>query len=604
MDDKQLVRLDFKPGLESNQTQYAAEGAWFDGDKVRFYQGKPETIGGWINVHGAGASTAFDGIARGIHTWTDNVGVNYVAIGTHRRLYVWDKSSNFIDITPIRANTALTDNFNTSTGSAEVLITATGHGGNNGDIIAIVSASISIGNTIILSSVGTTVEYTAIVSDANTVRLSVVSAATSTLVQGGSTAQLIWYLPVGRLNNTPGTGWGGGAWGVSTWGTARSSGVLQILRTWSLDSWGQTLVASPRGGALYHWGINTNTRASVITAAPSIIDFMIVSPEDQHIICLGTHDEAGAYNPMIVRWNSQGNLTDWTASATNTAGTKTLSGKGKLISGIKARNQILLFTDNSLYSMAHQGALVGNTAISLTFDFSFLGGNCGIVAPHAAVLADGRVFWMSHNQFFVYDGAIIPIPCPVRDKVFDIIDHQQMTKTFAGQIAKFNEVIWFFQSMSSTEIDRYVAFNYMENTWSYGTLTRTAWIDQDNFDNPMGTGTDSKLYYHETGVSADGGALANYVESGYIDLGDGTDLLFVDKFLPDFNVSIGNIGVSFKFSKFPNQTPVEKGPVNVGNTTKQKGVRGRGRQMAIRVSSNNHWRYGSPRVRVKPDGEH
>ena len=595
MDKKEYVRLDFQPGIVSNSTQYATEGGWFDGDKVRFYGGKPRAIGGWINVNGVQSSATYDGITRGLHSWTDYTGNSYVAIGTHKRLQVWDRSQTFIDITPIRLTQALTNNFNTSSGSAEVLISATGHGGSNNDIIAIVSATISIGNTIVLSSAGTSTEYTAIVSSANIVRVCVVSAATSTLAGGGGTAQLVWYLPVGRQHNQLGTGWGAGAYGVSSWGTERGSGVLQILRTWSLDTWGQTLVAAPKGGSLYQWGLNTNSRASVITAAPSIIDYMFVSPEDQHLICLGTHDTGGTYNPLLVRWCSQANLNDWATSATNTAGSKTLSGKGKLISGIRTPNQMLLFTDNALYAMTFIGP-------PLTFGFSFLGDGCGLVAPHAAVVVDGRVYWMSQESFFMYDGGIVPLTCPVRDKVFGMINAQQKTKVWAARNSRFHEVLFFYQSTDATEIDRYVSFNYIDNAWAYGTLARTAWIDQDILSNPVAAGTDGKLYYHESGVSADGGPLSNFIESGFIDIKDGTDIMFVDRFIPDFNVTTGQTNITLKFAKYPNSTPVQK-TFTTNAQTLSKGVRGRGRHMAIRVSSNGAWIYGSPRVRVKTDGE-
>ena len=596
MDNKEYIRLDFLPGVTSNITQHAIEGGWYDSDKVRFRDGKPRSIGGWVDVNGVASTVTFQGKARGLHTWTDYTGIDYVAFGTDKKLYIWKQSSNFVDITPVRTSTNLSNNFNTSVSSNLVLITATGHGGADGDIIAIVSATISLGNTILLTSAGVSTEYTAIVSNANTFWVSTASVATSALSQGGGTAILLWYLPIGRTDATPGLGWGAGAWGVSTWGTARGTGILQPLRTWALDSWGQTLVAAPHHLALYQWGLSETTRASVITAAPSIIDFLVVSPEDQHVICVGTHDESGTYNPLLVRWCSQGNLTDWATSATNTAGSKTLSGKGKLVSAMRGIHQILLFTDTALYSMTHQGP-------PLTFAFDIIGDNCGIIAPHARVFADGRAFWMGHKQFFYYDGAVHPLKCPVRNMVFDILHEDQASKTYAGHNSQFNEITWFFQSLSASEVDRYVSYNYVQDCWYYGTLARTSWMDADIFTRPVAAGTDGKLYFHESGVSANGDELNSYIESGFMNIKDGTEISFVDAFVPDFEVSAGSLNVTLRMNKYPQQTPTNKGPIPINSTTGKKGIRARGRQLAVRVSGNGKWVYGSPLIRIKSDGE-
>ena len=600
-----LVRVDFKPGINRELTAYSGTGGWYDADMVRFRYSRPEKIGGWQDVNGVGASATFNGTCRNLWNWTALDGAQYTGIGTNTKLEVW-LSPTYSDITPIRVSLSATSIFSTSAGSTDVIVSIVGHGATQGSSVFFTSVNTTVGG---VAFTGEYVVTSVIGSDSFTV--SVTTAAAATSASGGGPTTGYFLLNIGTTDSQQGTGYGTGSYGRGGYGTAATatSGPLLRLRTWSLDNWGEDLVACPRPqGAIYYWDktSGTDVRAYQVTSAPTQADYVIVSPEDRHLIALGTLDAAtSAYNPLYIRWCSQENINDWAASSTNTAGDKLLSGATRITGVQRARGQILIWTEDALYGMQHAGP-------PFTFAFNHLGAGCGLMGPNGMVEVGGRTFWMADQKFMIYDGAAPrPIKCDVLRHVFDNLDTAQLDKITAASNAEFNEVIWFYQSTSATEVDKCVAYNYLEDLWWIGTLARTAWADRGVYGQPIGAGADGHLYFHEVGTDANGSALAAHIESNEFDMSDGQQVIFNDRMIPDFSdrdgsALTGNLDYSIKYRPYPGATQQTKGPYTVSAATQKVDHRVRGRQIAIRVDSSGtgqSWRFGSLRFRIAPDGE-
>lgn len=601
--EPELKQIDFKPGINRELTRYAGRGGWYDGDKIRFRKGKPERIGGWVNINGADSSVTYEGIVRDMASWTALDNTRWAAWGTHKKIYIWDTASA-VDITPIVSSTVIAAGgiISTSANSIRVVVSLSAHPLFTGDFI-LISSQTTIGENIFLSA--TNVEVSSI--DADSFAFDNTISATNTSLSAGTSVTLQFLLPTGYQSNTQGSGWGAGVWGHSNgWGvSAPSGGTTLQLRRWSMDIWGEDLVANPAGYQIYHWDktSGTSARLSAISGGPSRSEFIIVSPEDQHLISLGVPDiTTSVYDPLYLRWCSQGNLSDWNPSATNTAGDKRLSGGTKIVGALRARGGIMLWTDHDLYLMQFIGG-------DFVFDFSYLGEG-GLIGPHAATEAAGRLFWMSQERFMMFDGAIHTLDCSVLRYVFDNLDLDQTDKVYSGENPAWGEVLWFYQSTSSTdgEIDRYVCYNYLENVWTIGALQRTAWIDPHVFGYPLAAGGDGYIYYHEYGASANGSAFTCYLESNVIDLDGGQQLMFMDRIVPDItnrigNPMMGNLTLTLQMQKYLNSTTVSKGPYTVSAGTQKIDMRARGRHATLRVDACCCWRLGTLRFRLVPDGE-
>lgn len=606
-----LVTAPAKPGINRELTRYAGEGGWYDGDKIRFRFGQPEKIGGWQNINGVANAVEVPGVSRSLFTWTTLDGTVYLAVGTNSHLMIWFGGSYF-DITPVDTSVSVTNAFSTSAGSTILKVLASAHGHVTGDYFYFTSITTTVGGNIYPVSAplgGFPITYVS--DDEFTINTGVTAAATSASGGGASTGYFL--IPSGLANSPSNYGWGAGEWsGSQDWGTPVSATFSNFLRYWSLDNWGEDLVASPRSNAIYYWDSSngTGSRAYVVSATPSKNAQILVSPEDRHLISFGCPDAlTSVVNPLYIRWCSQENINDWTASATNTAGDKTLSGASRIVAARRTRGQILIWTDENLYSMQQVGP-------PYTFGFQLIGTNCGTLGQNCMVEVAGRTFWMADERFMMYDGAAArPIKCDVLRYVFDALDRTQLDKIYCGSNTSYNEVIWFYPTTSG-EVDSYVIYNYMEDTWSIGTMVRTAWLDQGVNSFPIAAGYTSatKLYYHEYGNDADGAALPSFIESNLFDLGTGQELMYMDRIIPDFSdrngeTMPGTINMTLHALKYPNTPPTQeitKGPYPISATTQKIDMRMRGRHAYYRIEGdgiNTSWRMGALRFRIAADGQ-
>jgi hypothetical protein len=584
-----LNNLKIPPGVNNLNTALGSEGRWNDADKVRFFKGQPQKIGGWQKKN----TNTFLGKCRRMRDWVSFGGLKWLALGTHLKLYVY--GTGFSDITPLRETQALTNPFDTTNLSAVVTVNDTAHGAVNNDFVTI-SGSAAVGG--ITPSGNYQITYV----DPNSYTITHSSAATSSVTGGGGASVVAKYeITVGSDNGFFGLGWGAGTWGASTWGSARAvSNIFLFPRTWSLTMWGEDLIANPRGGGIYTWdtSVGTGTRATVISGAPSTASFVLVTPESRHLVAYGAHDGV-ADNKLNIRWCAREDYTAWTPSAINTAGDKLLDSGSDIIAALPTSREILIYTDVSVYSQQFIG---GNEV----FSFRQLGDVCGLRAPGAAVQFADIVYWMGVENFFLYDGQLRVIPCEVHDHVFNNINESQRGKIIAGINRDYTEVWWFYPRGAATENSHYVVYNFVDQTWTIGSLARTAWIDRGEVvAAPNAAGADGYLYEHETGTDDASSAMEVYVETGDFDLLDGDQFAYMDRIIPDFKNLTGTADITIKFRDYPQSTQRSKGPFAYTTDTTKIDFRGRGRQVALRVGSSSvgdHWRYGTMRARLKTDG--
>jgi hypothetical protein len=614
-----LTKLQIAPGIDKQNTEYGAEGRWVDCDNVRFRYGLPEKIGGWSKV----TSDALVGATRAIITYSDLNGVKYAVYGTNKKLYAYSENS-YADITPTRATGSITQ-FGTTDESSTVTVTDADHGALIGDFVTISSVSGAIGG---LSQANLQGEFE-ILTVPSTSTYTIEAPANATSTTTGATATATYQVNTGSAVSIFGYGWGAGTWGSSTWDTTRSGltgaqGVLLESAKWVLDTWGEDVLAQQFNGGLYYWdtssGLSSNLAATTsVSNAPTKSRFMLVSGDDRHVICFGTETTIGTdttQDNMFIRWSDQEQQNVWTPTATNTAGSKRLVDGNFIQTAVRSRGAVMVWTDTALYQMQFIGP-------PFTFGFNQLGSACGCIGLHAAVDVGGTSFWMGTDSFFMFDGAVQKIPCTVQDHVFDDLNQNAKQDIFCAANTDFNEIIWFYPSANSTQIDKQVTFNYAENLWYVGTLARSSWSDRGTYDNPYATefsasDTTSSIstinglkagrtfvYAHETGVNADGGAMAAHIESGDVDIADGDQFMSIGRIIPDFKSQSGTVDLTLKTRPYPSGTQKSHGSFDITTSTTKKDTRIRGRQLAVRVESDavdDDWRYGTLRLDIKPDG--
>ena len=613
-----LTKLQVAPGIDKQNTEYGAEGRWVDSDNVRFRYGQPEKIGGWTKV----TSDALLGSTRAILTWSDLSGVNHAMYGTNKKLYAYSENS-YGDITPTRGTGSITQ-FATTSGSTTVTVTDADHGALVGDHVTISSVSGAIGG---LTQANLQNEFEIQTATDDTYTIVAPAAASSSAT--GATATATYEINSGPATSIYGYGWGAGTWSRSTWNSTRegltgAEGVLLQSTKWSLDNWGEDVLAQKFDGSIYYWdtsaGLSSNLAARTnVSNAPTKSRFMMVSGDDRHVICFGTETTIGTTSTqdnMFIRWSDQESTSDWTPTATNTAGSQRLTSGNKINAAVRSRGAVLVWTDTALYQMQFIGP-------PFTFGFKQLGSNCGAVGINAAVDVSGISYWMGNDSFFRFDGAVKKIPCSVQDYVFDDINVNATGDVFCATNTDFNEVMWFYPSGNSLQIDRHVTFNYAENLWYTGSLSRSTWADRSVYSNPYATEFDSGdttatistiygnkagrtfVYAHEEGVNDAGSAMTAYIESGDIDIADGDNFMSISRFIPDFKNQVGEVDVTVKSRPYPATTQTTHGPFAIATTTTKQDTRIRGRQLALRVSSDavdDKWRYGTLRFDGKPDG--
>ena len=619
-----LTKLVFRPGLNREGTNYSNEGGWYDGDKIRFRSGFVERIGGWVKV---GAS-AFLGTCRSMHDFVTLASENLLFLGTEKKAYLEDSGALY-DITPIRRTVTLGANpFNTTggAGSGVITVTDTGHGVTLGSYVTFSGATAFDGLTT--ANLNKEQVVTAVVN-ANSYRVNTGGTASSGGTAGGGSSVVAAYqINIGLNTTILGPGWGAGTWGRFTWGSGAGSLAGNTLRLWFADDFGEDLLMNIADGQIFYWDATgtTNTRAVALTSlagasnVPTVARKVLVSETDRHVICFGANPLGEtAQDPLLIRWSSQESLTDWTPTATNTAGDLRLSQGSEIVTAVRTSRQILIWTDHTLHSLQFLGP-------PYTFGTAMLGDNIRIAGPNTAISVNDIVYWMGQENFYMYDGRIQPIPCTVRQYVFDDLNRNQSFKFHAGSLASQSEVWWYYCSASSDEIDSYVVYNYLEQTWVYGKLARTAWNDraagQRSF--PQATGVDSYLYNQENGLDDGSTSPASpvdaYVQSSDFDIGDGDHFMLINKVIPDLNFSQSTAAapeVEFTMAaRNYNGSAAGQGSDSgdvirtsvvsgTDNYTKQLFMRLRGRQMSLKVSSDTtgvKWRLGAPRLDMRPDG--
>jgi len=622
-----LQKFLFNPGINKQGTSYTAEGGWFDGNLVRFRKGFAEKIGGWEKY----ISSSYEGTGRKLHAWVDLDGTKLLGLGTRYKLYIQEGSS-YNDVTPIRRTSAAgAATFAATDGSSTITVTDSGNGSNVGDFVTYTDA-VSLGGNITatvlnqeyqIQSVPTSNTYTIIAKDTNG---DTVTANSSDTGNGGASTVAAYQITSGLDVFVDGTGWGVGGWGSGTWGSTSSLNDANQLRLWSMDNFGEDLLSNPRAGGVYYWdksdGLNTRSVAlsSLIGSnlAPTKGLQVIVSDIDRHAIVLGADPiengvRSGLIDPLLVAFSDQENIFDWEPTSTNTAGSLRCSAGSEIIGAIRARQETLIWTDVALYSLQFVGP-------PLTFGLNLVNEGVSLIGPNAIVNSPSGIFWMDRKGFYTYNGSVSPVPCTVHSYVFDDFEEGQAFQVFGILNKQFDEVGWFYCSSGQTVINRYVFFNYVENTWSIGQLSRTAWLDEGIFSQPIAAGKYSDtpyLYSHEVGYNNDGQPMDNvYVQSADFDIGDGEEFQFIKRFIPDVKFqgsgSDQTINVQIKTRNYPGNSFTTDQTTSFTSTTSKIDMRARARQASIRFESDDDgtsveridvgFRIGGTRLDIQPNG--
>ena len=703
-----LKKIIFKPGVNRENTRYTTEGGWYECDKIRFRQGTPEKIGGWIQL----SANTFLGICRSLWNWITLGGANLVSVGTNLKYYI-EFGGGYNDITPLKYTnkTSVANNpFDTFIASTTIVVTDIGSNVQAGDLVDIsgvttaldgipaaefntrhvvtlridadsyeievetnaTAGSLGVGGTVTFNytnywteltnpyttvDTSTTVEvnapshggitgnfvtfippvtfngvtidgqYQIVVIDDNTFTI---EASTPANASGNyvGTVFVEYQIDAGPEIQVPVLGWGAGPWGGGGWGIGES--MLYTLRLWSQSNFGEDLVFAPRGGGLYYWsatgglgnrGINVTNMVGASDVPTSVL-YTTISDTSRFVFCFGCNDYGSVtIDPMLIRWSDQESVTNWTPQPTNQAGSLRLSHGSEIYSAIQVRQEIVVFTDSSIYSLQYLGP-------PAVWGSQLLGDNISIIGPNAAALASGVLYWMGRDKFYKYDGAVSTLSCDLRQYIFSDINLTQEFQVFSSTNEGFNEVWWFYCSANSTEIDRYVVYNYLENLWFYGNLGRSAWLDSGLRDYPIAATYAKNLVYHENGLN-DGTTLPavpfnSYIQSSEFDIDDGHNFGFIWRILPDITFrqsTVNNPQVTMTLLPLQNSGSGYNTPASVGGDddavvvrsttvpveqfTGQVYVRVRGRQLVFKVEGNQlglQWQLGAPRIDIRPDG--
>ena len=699
-----LKKILFKPGVNRENTRYTNEGGYYESEKIRFRQGTPEKLGGWLQI----SANTFLGICRSLWSWVTLAAQNLMGVGTNLKFYI-QNGGGYYDITPIRKTSTLSNPFATSTasnsgGNTTVTITDTNHGATNGSYITIYysGSAPTVGGVTV--PVG---QYVITYLTANTYSITVSGTASSSTT-GGGTVYVSYQTNVGPEYAVPLVGWGAGTWGSGTWGNGGTSTVA--LQLWNQMNYGQNLLYGPRGSPLYYWDANVgyqNNTCTISIASPAVVTLgyaldngtavtltttgylptglvpgtvyyvinasgttcnlsatyngsaintsgtqtgtqyiaargyplasiggsdgyaplyqntFTVSDASRFILVFGTNDYGSTIlDPMLIRWSDQDSLTVWYPAVTNQAGSVRLSHGSKIVTTVQSRQEIVVLTDSSVYSLQYLGP-------PYVWSSQLLGDNISIAGPNAAVIASGITYWMGVDKFYKYDGRVQTLSCDLRQYVFENINKNQFDQVLCSTNEGFNEVWWFYCSSSSNTIDKYIIYNYLENIWYYGTMGRTAWIDSGLNDYPIAATYSNNLVWHENGVndctdSVTGLAIDSYILSSEFDIDDGHNFGFVWRMLPDLKFD-GSTATSpqVTMTLYPMQNSGSgyNSPLSVGGNayatstrtstypieayTGQIYTRVRGRQMAFKIQGNQlglQWQLGAPRMDIRNDG--
>ena len=620
-----LQKFLFNPGINKEGTDYTAEGGWFDGNLMRFRKGFPEKIGGWEKY----LPDSFEGTGRKLHGWVTLDGTRLLGLGTRFKLYA-QSGDNYVDITPIRKTSTNSITFAATNGSSVITATDSSHGANLNDFVTI-SGAVSLGGVVTaavlnqeyqITSVPTASTYTFTAKDTSG---DTVVANSSDSGNGGSGVDGAYQINVGLDVFVDGTGWSVNGWGSGTFGSTSALTANNQLRLWSLDNFGEDLISNVRAGGIFYWDYtNVSNRPVALSDiaganfAPTVGLQVLVSDIDRHVIVLGADPIEGGsrseeIDPMLVAFSDQGNPLQWEPLSTNTAGSLRCSAGSQIIGGLRARQETLIWTDVAMYSLQFVGP-------PLTFGLNLVNEGVSLIGPNAVINTPNGIFWMDKKGFYSYGGAVAPLPCSVDFYVFSDINEQQSFQVFGFLNKQFDEVGWFYCSSSSDVIDRYVTYNYVDQTWSIGQLSRTAWLDEGIEPYPRATGTVSNsnfLYKHETGFDDDGSPMDNvFIESADFDLGEGEDFQFIRRVIPDVKFTgtgtNQTINMVLKARNYPGDSLTTDQTTPFTSTTTKIDTRARGRQAAIRFESDDDgsdgvreglgFRIGATRLDLQPNG--
>jgi hypothetical protein len=602
-----LQEIDFQPGINKEATDYSAKGGWVDGNLIRFRKGRVEKIGGWAQLGGQ----YFLGICRALHSWISLGGTKFLGIGTTWKYYA-EEGDSYNDITPIRSTTSAGDvTFAATDGSSIITISDTAHGAVTNDFVTF-SGAVTLGGVI--TDIVLNQEYQILlVTTADAYQIVAKDTSGDTVVanssdtgNGGSSTVGTYQINVGLDTYVNSSGWGVGTWGAGGWGSASTISAVNQLRIWTHDNFGENLIINPRGAGIYEWIENSGVSVRAVSLAgrsgasqvPTVGLQVITSETDRHLVVLGADPvsggaRTGAIDPMLVAFSSAEDELDFEPTTTNSAGDVRLSSGSFIVGGLKSRQEILVWTDTSLYSMTFIGP-------PLTFAVNLVNEGAGLLSPNAAANSPSGVFFASKTGFNFYNGSVQRLPCTVQEYVFNDIDLNQAFKSFMSINSRYNEIWFFYPSIEdgTGEISRYVTYNYLEQTWAIGSMTRYGWLDAGIEDLPIAAAQSSGqslLYNHETGYDDGLEPMSGvYIESADIDISAGEYDVFMKKIIPDMafvtETGVSNnpaMNIVVKRRDFPGQSLITDSTTKVTPTSTFTNLRTRARQVVFRFESDD-----------------
>ena len=620
-----LTKLQYKPGINRDVTSYTNEGGWVDSDKVRFRLGFPEKIGGWVKY----SVNTYLGSARSLFSWVALSGTKFLGVGTNIKYYVVEGDA-FNDITPLRKTTTGSATFSVANGATVATVTDSSHGAVAGDFVTF-SGAASLGGNITAAVLNLEFEVQTVPSsNTYTINVSATGNASDTGNGGGSTVAK-YQIDCGLDTQVGGTGWGAGTWQRGTWGSSADVTTETELALWSEDNFGEDLLLNLRNSAIYYWDKSGGVAARAVNLTslanasdvPTVAMQVMVSDNSRHIIAFGA-DTLGTttQDPLLIRFSSSESLTDWTPTATNSAGDLRIGTGSKFVTAVETKREIVVFTDSTVHSMTYLGA-------PFTFGITPLSTGITIMGPNAVVAVEEAVFWMGQDSFYLYEGRTQQMPCTVKDKVFFDFNYSQKDKVYAAHNSEFTEITWFYCSNTNSvanggngQNDKYVTYNYTEKVWYYGSMARSSFIDRGTFQYPIGAES-GYLYNHEIGYDDDGSAMSTSLEASPVDMGDGQKFVSISRIIPDISFQGSSttgaapaVNMTLSMQDFPGssygQTETDTVTLTASSTTvpfeqftTKADIRLRGRSFCFKVASTGagvRWRLGSPRIDVREDG--
>ena len=610
-----LSKLQFKPGLNRDQTNYAGEGGFYECDKVRFRSGFPQKIGGWLRY----GTFTLAGICRQMFNYITTNLDNIMAYGTTEKLYL-EVGENLVDITPLRAtftSPATNNCFATTNGLTTVTVNITAHGAAVEDWVTF-SGVVGPVNGIPASELNA--EFQVVTASSNSFTITVATAATSTGSGGGTNITAAFQINAGVSVVFYGYGWGAGVWGRSGWGSGSIVPYVARQADWFMDNIDNDLVANVREGPIYYWEYNAvfNTRAVLLsslagaTDVPTQAQQILVSQNDKHLLCFGsTPYGGGSFDPLLIRWANQDEPTNWTPLPTNSAGFLRVSRGSRIVRALPTRQEILVWTDSHLYTLQ----FTGTTDV---FSLQEYADNISIMSPRSCISANNVTYWMGQDKFYAYSGRVETLPCTLRNYVFQDFNYDQAEQVVCGTNEQWHEIWWFYPSASAQTNDRYVIYNYLERIWYYGNINRTAWLDSPSRQYPQAVGG-NLVYNHEQGLNDDTLPMTSFITTNDFDLQDGDQFVLIKRIIPDVNfegstATAPKVIMTMRPRNFPgsnysntNEPDVTRSTtVPIEQYTEQVFIRARARQMGFKIISEDlgvQWQLGAPRLDGRPDGK-